>query len=75
MMVNYQGVRRRKAALVQKAVRPTNSTPVFAYISLCFREQFFDYFLVFGCCCSWFLLISLYIYICMYERQLSEYLI
>lgn len=64
MTVNYQGVRRRKAVLVQKAVRPTNSTPVFSYISRCFIVLVFYYFLVgFGCFCSWFLLISLYIYI------------
>lgn len=58
MMVNYQGVRRR-AVLVQMAVRTTDNTPVFAYISLCFTVRFFDFFfflLVLVVANSWFLL-------------------
>lgn len=59
MMVNYQGVRRRRAVLVQMAVRTTGNTPVFAYISLCFTVWFFDIFF----CWFWLLLILGFYYI------------
>lgn len=60
MMVNYQGVRRRRAVLVQMAVRTTDNTPVFAYISLCFTVRFFDFFFF---CWFWLLLILGFYYI------------